>query len=381
LATRKLAHLRGVALALVALALAVGCAPAPPAAPAAKPPASAPAAAPPAAAAAPAPVAAAAQPPAAPQKIRVGVSGIGGEIGMYVADARGYFAEEGLEVEFVRLRGASEQLAPLATGELHFGGGAPDPAIFNAARREIGVKIVSSLSIIPPGGGGGAALLVRQDHIDSGRFRDLGDLRGMSIGLSALGASAQLFVERMVERGGLTINDVQLTILQVPDTLSGLTNKGVDAAFAIEPFVALSEGQGVAKNVITVGDVFPGASSTLLTLGPVFEREQPDAVRRFAVAFLRGHRVYWQATRGSADDRDALIPVFTTYTNVKDAALYARMMWPSVDPNGALDLTTLDVQQDYFLKTGVQQEKQDINRVVDPSYLNYAADRLGRVAP
>jgi NitT/TauT family transport system substrate-binding protein len=372
-------RLGSVVLIVVALALAVSCAPAPPAAPAAQPPASAPAAAPPAAASTPAPAVAPA--PSAPQKIRVGVSGIGGEIGMYIADARGYFAEEGLEVEFVRLRGASEQLAPLATGELHFGGGAPDPAIFNAARREIGVKIISSLSIIPPGGGGGAALLVRQDHVDNGRFRELSDLRGMSIGLSALGASAQLFVERMVERGGLTLNDVQLTILQVPDTLSGLTNKGVDAAFAIEPFVALSEGQGVAKNVITVGDVFPGASSTLLTLGPVFEREQPDTVRRFAVAFLRGHRVYWQATRGSAEDREALIPVFTTYTNVKDPALYGRMMWPSVDPNGALDLSTLDVQQEYFLKTGAQQEKQDINRVVDPSYLNYAAERLGRVTP
>jgi NitT/TauT family transport system substrate-binding protein len=300
---------------------------------------------------------------------------------MYIAHARGYFAEQGLEVEFVRLRGASEQLAPLATGELHFGGGAPDPALFNAARRDVGVKIISSLSVIPPGGGGGAALLVRQDHVDSGRFRDLGGLRGMSIGMAALGTSVQLYVDRMLERGGLTINDVQPTIVQVPDTLSALSNKGVDAAFAIEPFVALSEGQGVAKAVITVGDVFPGASSTVLTLGPVFEREQPDAVRRFAVAFLRGHREYWQATRGSADDREALIPVFTTYTNVKDPALYARMMWPSVDPNGALDRSTLDVQQDYFLKTGAQQERQDLGRMIEPSYVSYAIERLGRVTP
>jgi NitT/TauT family transport system substrate-binding protein len=370
---------RSLVLALVALALAAGCAPAP-AAPAAKPPGSGPATAPPAAAPASSP-AATAQPPGAPLKVRVGVSGIGGEIGMYIAHARGYFAEQGLEVEFVRLRGASEQLAPLATGELHFGGGAPDPALFNAARRDVGVKIISSLSVIPPGGGGGAALLVRQDHVDSGRFRDLGGLRGMSIGMAALGTSVQLYVDRMLERGGLTINDVQPTIVQVPDTLSALSNKGVDAAFAIEPFVALSEGQGVAKAVITVGEVFPGASSTVLTLGPVFEREQPDAVRRFAVAFLRGHREYWQATRGSADDREALIPVFTTYTNVKDPALYARMMWPSVDPNGALDRSTLDVQQDYFLKTGAQQERQDLGRMIEPSYVSYAIERLGRVTP
>jgi NitT/TauT family transport system substrate-binding protein len=309
------------------------------------------------------------------------VSGIGGEIGMYVADARGYFAEEGLEVEFVRLRGASEQLAPLATGELDFGGGAPDPGLFNAARRDVGVKIISSLSIIPPGEGGGAALLVRQDHLDSGRFRALRDLRGMSVGLVTLGTSVQLYLDRMLERGGLTIDDVQPTIVAVPDTLSALANKGVDAAFAVEPFVALSEGQGVAKAVITVGDVFPGASSTVLTLSPEFEREQPEAVRRFAVAFLRGHRAYWQALHGSAADREAIIPVFTSYTNVKDPALYARMMWPSVDPNGALDRGTLDVQQDYFLKIGSQQEKQDLGRMIEPRYLCYAVERLGPVTP
>jgi NitT/TauT family transport system substrate-binding protein len=119
----------------------------------------------------------------------------------------------------------------------------------------------------------------------------------------------------------------------------------------------------------------------VLMLSPVFAREQPEAVRRFAVAFLRGHREYWQATHGSAADREAMVPVFTSYTAVKDPALYARMMWPSVDPNGALDRQTLDIMQDYFLKMGTQQEKQDLGRVIDPSYIDYAIERLGRVTP
>jgi hypothetical protein len=57
------------------------------------------------------------------------------------------------------------------------------------------------------------------------------------------------------------------------------------------------------------------------------------------------------------------------------------MMWPSVDPNGALDRGTLDVQQDYFLKIGSQQEKQDLGRMIEPSYLRYAVERLGPVTP
>jgi len=267
------------------------------------------------------------------------------------------------------------------TGELHLGGDATNPSLFNAARRDIGVKVISSLSIIPVSSRGGAALLVRQDHVDSGRFRDLSDLRGMNVGIFTLGTAHQLYLDRMLERGGVTLSEVQISVVPIPDIIGALANKAVDAAFAIEPFVALSEGQGVAKAVITVGDVFPGASSTVLMLSPVFEREQPEAVRRFAVAFLRGHREYWQATHGSAGDREAMIPVFTSYTAVKDPALYARMMWPHVDPNGAVDRNTLDDMQDYYLKIGSQEEKQDLGRLIDPTYLSYAIERLGRVTP
>jgi len=374
-------RLGSVLLALVALALATRCTPAPTAGPAAQPPAGVQSSAAQAAAATGVPSVTASQPLSPPLKVQVGVAGIGGEIGMYIAHERGYFSDEGLDVEFVRLRGAPESIPMLATGEIHLSGGSPDASLFNAAGREIGVKVISSLSVIPAGGGGGAALLVRQDHLDSGRYRDLSDLKGMSIGIAALRTSVQLYLDRMLERGGVTADDVQLTVVQVPDTLSALANKAVDAAFAIEPFVALSEGQGVAKVVITVGEVFPGASSTVLMLSPVFAREQPEAVRRFAVAFLRGHRDYWQATRGSADDREAMVSVFTSYTAVKDPALYARMMWPSVDPNGALDRQTLDVMQDYFLKMGTQQERQDLGRMIDSTYVSYAIERLGRVTP
>jgi NitT/TauT family transport system substrate-binding protein len=154
----------------------------------------------------------------------------------------------------------------------------------------------------------------------------------------------------------------------------------VDAAWAIDPFVTLSEGQGLGKRVMTVADVFPGAVSMIILLSPVFERQQPEAVRRFAVAYLRGARDYIQAAQ-TERGRDEIVPVLTKYTGLKDPALYARLSWPSLDPNGTLDPQMLDVMQDYFLRVGTQQEKQDLGRVVDPSHMNYAAERLGRVSP
>jgi NitT/TauT family transport system substrate-binding protein len=118
----------------------------------------------------------------------------------------------------------------------------------------------------------------------------------------------------------------------------------------------------------------------IILLSPVVERQQPEAVRRFAVAYLRGARDYIQAAK-SESGRDEMVPILTKYTGLKDPALYARLSWSNLDPNGYLDPQVVDTMQDYFVKAGSQQEKQDINRVVDPAYMNYAAERLGRASP
>jgi len=126
--------------------------------------------------------------------------------------------------------------------------------------------------------------------------------------------------------------------------------------------------------------VFPGAVSMIILLSPVFERQNPEAVRRLAVAYLRGARDYIQAAKSEAG-RAEMVPILTKYTGLKDPALYARLSWPNLDPNGFLDPQVVEITQEYFLKAGSQQEKQDINRLVDPTYMNYAVERLGRVSP
>jgi len=367
---RAACRLGSLLVVMLVLALVAGCAP-PAATPAAQPPAA------PAAPAASSP--AAAQPLSPPVQLRVGVIGLVGEVGMFVAQERGYFQDEGLEVELVPFRGVAEALPALASGQIALSGGAPDPSVFNAARRDIGVKMISSLSIVVPGDWGGA-LVIRQDHLDSGRYRELSDVKGMNIAIPNLRTTPQLYMERVLARGGLTLDDVQLAIVPIPDHVGAMSNKAVDAAWAIDPFVTLIEGQGLGKKVVTTGDVFPGAVSMIILLSPGFERQNPEAARRFAVAYLRGARDYIQAAKSEAG-RAEIVPILTKHTGLKDPALYARLSWPNLDPNGYLDPQVLDVMQDYFLKAGSQQEKQDINRVIDPSYMNYAVERLGRVSP
>lgn len=373
--------------ALLLLPMFLGCS-APTAAP---PPAAggAAGAAPVAAAPASPAASAAATPSAAPATVavpltltpvKVGNLGIVPEAGIFIALERGYFRDEGLEIELVPFRSAADQMAALATGELQMGDGGPDPGLFNAAQRDIGVKIVGHNSLAAPGDAS-AALVVRKDLVDSGQFRDIGDFKGLTIAVHIEGTTAQLYVERALARAGLTKDDVRFTIVQLPEMVAALGNKAMDGAWEIEPFVSVSEAQGLARSVVPMAEAYPGALTMIVMMSPVFASQQPEAARRFMTAHLRGQRDYWRAFIKNEGGRDEIIQILTKYTPLKDPAQYARLGWHGVDPNGAVDTAVLDDMQAYFLRSGTQQQRLDLARVIDRSYLEYALERLGRITP
>jgi NitT/TauT family transport system substrate-binding protein len=376
----------GVALllALLPLLAVLACAPAP----AAAPPPAAPAT--PRAPAAPAPSAAAgaaAASPAAiaplnpPVSVKVGTTGLIGAAALFAALENGYFREEGLEVELVPFRGTSEQTAPLATGELAYASVGMDPSFFNAVDRGIPFKIVSYPSIINPRDTSGS-WMVRADLVDSNRYREPADLKGMRVAISALGSFTQIMAERVLAKGGLTLDDVELVALSFPDMPAAFANKAIDAAFVVEPFVAVAEGQGSAKTVMPSGQFFfPGTPVLVMAMSPVFAHQEPEAARRFLVAFLRGARDYHRTFMKNEGGRPEFDAILSKYTPIKDAAMFTRMATHDIEPNGVMDATVMNEVQDYFIKYGTQQQKVDLSKVIDSSYADYAVSRLGRVNP
>ncbi len=227
---------------------------------------------------------------------------------------------------------------------------------------------------------GGAALLVRQELVDSGQYQGLRDLQGLTIAVSAIGTTSQFYVERALARSGLTVDDVNMVAMPFPDMLTALGNKAVDAAWSVEPFVAVAGSRGIAKAVVWSGEVYPNALGAVMVISPLFAAEQPEAARRYFIAYLRGVRDYYRAFVSNEDPagREEFYRVLMKHTAVKDPSLYPLMGWPAVDPNGGLDERVLDEMQDYLLRRGTVREKLDVSHVVDHSYADYAVERLGR---
>src|SRR5581483_10026684 len=184
----RLAARLGVGMALLGLALA--CAPAA-SAPASKPPAptSAPAATAAPATSAPAaaaPTTAAGQPalvrsPAV--DLKVGVIPQASYAPFFIAQARGYFKELGLNVEFFPTGNIVDQLPAIAQGQLNVGSCSTGVPCFNALNRRVDVKIVADLQSAgkTEKSTGNLALVVRKAVWDAGTIRSARDLVGRSV--------------------------------------------------------------------------------------------------------------------------------------------------------------------------------------------------------
>jgi NitT/TauT family transport system substrate-binding protein len=322
----------------------------------------------------------------------VGDGVVGTHSGLYIAMERGYFQEEGIELETTRAPTFADELGPLAGGTLDAGyvPGA-DPGLFNALARGVGLRLVGCLSSLQSTGQGSnsGGLVVRQDLIDSGRYKGPSDLKGFTIAMpGSAGNLGDYQLELWLARGGLTPADFTREQLPIPDILPALGNAKVDAGYLITPFSYLAKQRGVGAVVENPTTVRPdGSCNQFILLSEAFAARQPEAGRRYLTAWLRGQRDYWRAIENGEGDPREILEILTRYTALQDLGLYQAMMKDNglnhVDPNGGAPLQRL-VQdaapvQEYFVRVGHFPQPVDLGPAIDGSFLDYALQRLGRI--
>jgi len=301
------------------------------------------------------------------------------EGGLYTAMDRGYFDEQGIDIQLVTVVGSADQVPLLATGDLSVGIGAPSPTFFNAAANGIDLKFICTW--VEQGKGDGAlGLYVRKGLLDSGEVKSVADLKGRTIAISSVAEPFQLV--KALESADLTLDDVNEVGLSYPDMVTALANGSVDATMILEPFGIQAENRGFAKRLAPAGDFFQGPS-TFLTSGPAFAKSNPEALERFVEAFMKGQRDYQRAYFGDGTDKEAIQATLQAHTRLKDPALYApleaKQGFPRIEPNCALPpAKEMNAIQDVFIDVGSQPKKVKVQTMLDPSVANAALKKIGK---
>ncbi len=310
-------------------------------------------------------------------RVRLGVLGTIVDAGFYIGLDQGYFREQGLDLEMIPFDSGARMVAPLGTGQLDAGGGAHSAGMFNAVARGVALKLVADKGSSPPGHGV-QALLFRRDLAESGQVRSPADLRGRRVAISARGATTETALALWLRPYGLALDDVETVELGFGEHPSALAGRSVDAAVTIEPFVTGTLDQGSATLYQRTDEIYPGYQNGEVIYSSPFAQEQADAAQRFMLAYLRAVRFYNDAfARGDLARRQEAIASLARHTAVRDLALYERMVMPGLDPTGHMSVASIREDQEFWLASGLQQTRIDIDQVVDHSFADAAVQVLG----
>ncbi len=233
--------------------------------------------------------------------------------------------------------------------------------------------MVAGLAGWGPDGLTAPALMVRREDFESGRFTSPADLRGRRVAVNGKGGYVEFLADRHLRQGGLTIADVDMMILGIPDMLAGLMSGAVDAAELIEPAVTHAQDGGIAVPIARANSD-PNGQAQVLLYGEQFVRSNPEGSRRFMVGYLRALRdLARTGYKGPSE-----VPIIARYTKLP-AETVLRAVPPYVEPNGRINLAHLETQQRFFAERGylAYAEPLDLHRFVDTTWLDLAIQQLG----
>jgi len=311
-----------------------------------------------------------------PKTVKVGHFVATNSGGLYIAQDRGYFAEQGIRAVFEAFADASKAYPALATSEIDIYGGGLSPGLYNAIARGIPLKVVADKSHEEKGYGF-KVVVARKDLYDSGKFRSIRDIKGMVVAGLPRGASMDYQLDLILRPNGLGLQDVQYVGMSMPDTIPALTSKRIDAAFVMEPIVTRIVEQGLGVKITSLDQWAPGFQGGAIIYGEAFIKNSPDLARRFMVAYVKGLRDYNDAIKGKPI-RKEVVEILMKWTPLKDPKLYDKLAWTALDPNGSVSTKYLMHEQEWYLKEGLIRQVIPLEKFVDQQYVEHAVKVLGK---
>lgn len=266
---------------------------------------------------------------------------------IYVAEAKGYFDDEGLDVNLENVKSGQDAIPLASSGKLDVVAAGFSAGMFSAIETGLDVRVVGSMGVAGPEGEEPAsALVARKELVDSGEVTSVADLAGHKLGaLGGDAATSAFYVTLALEEEGLAATDVEFVNLSSPDVPAGLKSGGIDAAFVSAPFWNQAVDDGIAEKIWQTPQ---GTSGTGVIYGGEFAQTSEaqaffDAIAR-AAKDLQGDDRYsdenleiiGEATDQSAEDV-ASVPLYHWEPDLKplpDQLATMERVWIEL---GALD--------------------------------------------
>lgn len=307
--------------------------------------------------------------PAKTTSVSLGMLRLTSSAPLFIALEKGYFADEGLQVEPQWFDAAHPIAVATASSKIDVGATGITASLFNMAASGQKLAIVADKGREQKGFPS-SALLVTTDNYNQG-MTNLAALKGKRIGITQKGSTFHYMLGRLLETQGLSLNDVQLVPLnKLSAVMAALESKQIDAAILNEPNITKVEKAGYGKTIVQVGDVIPYQTSAIF-YSPEFVKNEAAGVR-FMKAYIKACNYYYDAVIDKKDPQkfDEVIGIIAKYVNapVKDI----KLGLPYIDRDGKLLSSDITTQIDWYTANGLLNGKLTADQIVNNQFLEKA---------
>jgi NitT/TauT family transport system substrate-binding protein len=307
--------------------------------------------------------------PAAAEKIKIGTLKVAGAAPLFVAEDKGYFKAEGLDIEFVFFDAGQPTALAVVAGSVDIGVAALGAGIYALAGQG-GLRIIAAQTREVAGFHNGAYLVSNRAY-EAG-LRSLKDIKGHSVAMTVMGGPFHYALGLLAEKNGFDLSSVTLRPMQsLANNISAVIGGQVDVAIAPLAMAQGAIARGDAKVLGYIGEETPWQLSV------VFAANRTGNERRDMVeAFLRAYR------KGVHDSYDAFTDANGNRKNMETASetlaiLSKHLGQPAdrltdaveyIDRDARLDMKDIVRQIAWFKAQNLLKVDAPLDQVVDLRY-------------
>ncbi len=261
-----------------------------------------------------------------------------------LAQARGYYAHEGLKVSFVTAKGGVDVAKQVGAGNAPIGGAIGDTPII-ARANGVPIKAVAVL--------GGRSLTQLAVHEDLG-ITGPKDLKGRVVSVWAYQDTTFYAFQGMLASAGLTKNDVDAQASGPAGVWQLFAARKADAMVAVPEWVASAKEAGAKMKLFSSDDYFKSMAQAILASDEMIQK-RPELIRKLVRATLKGMQDIMKDPKGAARDYVAAMPQHKGREAYIEEVfgMYNTYVYPGQRQLGAMDPERLAAVQRFYVKEGV----------------------------
>jgi len=297
-------------------------------------------------------------PASAQDKVKVGVFPVSSSLPYFVALERGFFKEQNIEPEMVRLIGGPPNVAAMITNQIDASAVLVTIEGMNANLKKPGVAMYISLN------SQNKTYQMEQFVVRKGHpAKSIKDLKGAKI-MSAPGPANVTMAKAALAAAGLKEGDYTIDQLDMSQHVNVMQAGTFDAGYTLEPNASTMRKMGVAQTIETgviahyvLGDPNANAFVAGCALTSDFVKARPDVAKRFAAAWAKAVQFI---NNNAPEARKHLAKNTLTPEDVVDTVPMIRY-YMAGDLNAK---DTADFQKfiDFSVTTGTLTEKVDVTK-------------------